>query len=78
MCSTEAVVFGDQGRAILISSCTLLLIAVLCVMATKSQNSSYRMKLPSEIIKMNLTLYSFLHVPYVLKMEKRTHERDFE
>ena len=67
-----------SGIAILISSCTFLLIALLCVMARNSQNSSYRMKMPSEIIKMNLTLYSILHVLYVLKMEKRRHEQYFE
>lgn len=31
--------------------------------------------MPSEIIKMNLILYSIFHVPCVLKMEKKTHER---
>lgn len=46
--------------------------------ATKSQNSSYRMKTPSEIIKTNWTLYSILHVPCVLKMEWKTQERYFE
>lgn len=54
-----------------------MLIAVLCVMATESQNSSYRMKMPSEIIKMNVTLYSIFHVSHVLKMEKWTHEQYF-
>lgn len=77
MRSTEAIVSGDQAQSLL-SSCTLLLIAILCVVATKSRNSSYRMKMSSEIIKTSLTLYSILHVPCVLKMEKRTHERYFE
>lgn len=31
--------------------------------ATKSQNSTNRMKMPSEIIKTNWTLYSIFHVP---------------
>lgn len=77
MCAIEATVSGDQAQ-ILLSSCTLLLIVTLCVVATKSQNSSQGMKMPSEIIKMNLTSYSILHVPSILKMEKRIHKRDFE
>lgn len=34
--------------------------------------------MPSEIKKMNWTLYSILHVPCVLKMEGRIQERYFE
>lgn len=56
--------------------CCWLLFFVLWLQ--KSQNSSYRIKRPSEIIKMILTLYSKIHVPWVLKMETRTHERYFK
>lgn len=67
MCFLEVVGFGvGCGYCYFI-----VFFVVFCVMVVKFQNSSDRVKMLLEIVKMNLILYSIFYVFCVLKMEKK-------